>query len=151
MGSLGAFLLTHYLWLKALHIIAVISWMAGLLYLPRLFAYHADAKSGSALDKTFQVMERRLLRIIMNPALIISWLLGLLLLLANPALLGNGWMHVKLTALILLTGLHMVFARWRKTFVRSENTRPARFYKLWNEAPTVLMVLIIIMAVAEPF
>lgn len=145
------FLSLNYEWLRALHIISIIAWMAGLLYLPRLFVYHAEAKSGSEMADTFKVMERRLLRIIMNPAFILAWIFGLLMLFANPALLSAPWMHVKLTGVIILTGLHHVYARWRKIFAADENTRPARFYRWWNEAPTVLMIIIVIMAVAEPF
>lgn len=145
------FLMEHYQWLRALHLIAVVSWLAGLLYLPRLFAYHAGAKAGSDTSETFKVMERRLLRFIMNPAMVAAWLFGLLMLWANPALLEAGWMHVKLAGVVLMTVLHHVYARWRKVFDRDGNQRPARFYKIWNEAPTVLMIVIIVMAVAEPF
>ncbi len=145
------FILQYYLWFKALHIIAVIAWMAGMLYLPRLFVYHVGAKKGSGLSETLKVMERRLLRFIMNPAMIITWVLGLLLLMSNTALMEQGWMHAKLTLVILMSVLHMVFSKWRKNFANDQNTRSAKFYKIWNEAPTVLMILIVIMAVAEPF
>lgn len=145
-------LLQNYLWLKALHVIAIIAWMAGLLYLPRLFAYHTGATQGSDMAATFEVMEQRLLRIIMNPAMIVAWILGLLLLYANPSMLtGQGWMHAKLTAVVLLSILHMVFAKWRKDFAAGRNSRDARFYKIWNEAPTILMIIIVIMAIVQPF
>jgi len=145
------FLLTHYLWLKSLHLIAVVAWMAGLLYLPRLFVYHAGAEKGSDLSETFKIMEHRLLRFIMNPAMIVTWVLGLLMLYANPALLEQGWMHAKLLFVILMTVLHMLFARWRRIFAADANRRSDRFYRAWNEGPTVLMIAIIILAVAEPF
>lgn len=141
----------HYDALRALHLIAVISWMAGLLYLPRLFVYHADAPPGSAQSETFKVMERRLLRIIMNPAMIAAWALGLCLLCARAGLMEMGWMHAKLTGVIALTALHHVFARWTRRFARDENAKPARFYRLWNEVPALIMILIVVMAVVEPF
>lgn len=146
-----SFLAGYYLYLKAFHIIAVIAWMAGLLYLPRLFVYHSEAKAGSDLAETFKTMERRLLRVIMNPAMIVVWLLGILLIAANPQVMESGWFHLKLLCLVLLTALHMVFARWRRNFAADKNTRPASFYRLWNEAPTILMIIIVIVAVAKPF
>lgn len=145
------FLAQYYLILKALHIIAVISWMAGMLYLPRLFVYHADAEPGSEKSEIFKIMERRLLRFILNPAMIAAWIFGLLMLWANPTLLQAGWMHAKLGCIFFMTGVHHVFARWRKTFDADKNTRPAKFYRIWNEVPTVLMIVIVIMAVVEPF
>ena len=148
---MAEFLLQNYLWIKSLHIIAIIAWMAGMLYLPRLFVYHADAKKGSELSETFKVMERRLLRFIMNPAMITAWIFGILLIIANPALFESGWMHVKMTMVILMSVIHMVFSKWRKIFERDENTRDAKFYKIWNEVPTAIMIIIVIMAVAEPF
>lgn len=144
-------ILENYLWFKALHVISIIAWMAGMLYLPRLFSYHANADKGSDLSETLKIMERRLLRIIMNPAMALAWIFGLLMLWGNPGLLEQGWIHVKLSAVVLMTILHHVFAAWRKVFDRDENTRPARFYKMWNEASTLLMIVIVIMAVAEPF
>jgi putative membrane protein len=145
------FILQNYLWFKAFHLIAVISWMAGLLYLPRLYVYHVGAKKDSDLSETLKVMERRLLRFIMNPAMIITWALGLLMLWSNAALLEQGWMHAKLALVILMSVLHMMFAKWRKTFAVDENTRSAKFYKIWNEAPTLLMIAIVVLAVVKPF
>ena len=139
-----------YTWLKALHIVAVIAWMAGLLYLPHLFVYHAEAPKGSPQSETFKIMERRLLRAIMNPAMIVVWVLGLLL-----AWRGNwwaaGWFHAKLLAVLALSGLHHVYAYWRKTFEADANRRPARFYRIWNEIPAVLMVVIVILVVVKPW
>ena len=135
--------------LKALHIVAVIAWMAGLLYLPRLFVYHADAETGSEQSETFKLMERRLLRGIMNPAMALVWLLGLAL-----AWQGEwwhaGWWHAKLALVVLLTAVHHLYSRWRKTFEADRNTRPARFYRWWNEVPTVLMIAIVFLAVLKP-
>lgn len=145
------FFLEYYLWVKALHIIAVIAWMAGLLYLPRLFVYHAEARAGSDGAAMLGIMERRLLRYIMNPASFAVWVFGLLMLYANPALLSEGWMHAKLGCVVLMTGLHHVFARWARKFASGGNTRPAKFYRIMNEVPTALMIVIVIMAVAEPF
>lgn len=145
-------LLQHYLWFKALHIIAVIAWMAGLLYLPRLFVYHADTPKGSSQSETFKVMEYRLLRYIMAPASVATWLFGGLMLYANwDGIMAQHWMHAKLTLVVLMTGLHHVFGAWRKKFERDENTRGAKFYRIWNEAPTLLLIVIVILVVVKPF
>lgn len=145
------FLLQHYLWIKSFHVISVMAWMAGLLYLPRLFVYHAGARAGSDTVGTLKIMERRLLKLIINPASFAVWIFGLLMLYANPGLLGAGWMHVKLTCVVLMTVLHHVFARWVKKFANDANTRPAKFYRIVNEVPALLMIVIVIMAVAKPF
>lgn len=147
------FLMENYLWLKSLHIIAVIAWMAGLLYLPRLFVYHADAPIGSDKSETFKTMEYRLMRYIMAPASIATWVFGGLMLYANwdGLMSGAGWMHAKLALVILMTGLHHVFVKWRKQFAKDENKRPAKFFRIWNEAPTVLMIAIVILVVVKPF
>ena len=136
---------------KAFHLIAVMSWMAGLLYLPRLFVYHADADKGSELAETLKIMERKLLRMIMNPAMIFVWVFGVMMLYANTSLLHSGWMHAKLTTVILMTVFHHVLGRWRKTFLKDENKRPAKFYRAVNEVPTVLMIFIVIMVIVRPF
>lgn len=145
------FIYSHYEWLQAFHVIAVIAWMAGLLYLPRLFVYHADAAKGSELSETFKIMERRLLRLIMNPAMIFVWVFGLCLLSANREFLHEGWFHAKLTLVILLTGFHHVLGRWRKAFLKDENKHTAKFYRRVNEVPTVLMILIVILVEVMPF
>jgi putative membrane protein len=139
-----------YLWVKALHIIAVMSWMAALLYMPRLFIYHTDAAPGSDQSETFKMMEQRLLKVIMNPAMMISWLLGLYLAWSVYGFRG-GWLHAKLLFVVLLTGVHMLFARAVRAFGRDEHARSARYWRLMNEAPTLLMILIVIMAVVKPF
>lgn len=148
---MSEFLMSHYLWIKAFHIISVIAWMAGMFYLPRLFAYHADAEKGSDKSETFKVMERRLLRIIINPAMIAAFVFGIMMIIANPGLLQTPWFHAKLTLVLLMTAVHGLLARWRKVFMRDENTRPAKFYKIWNEVPTVLMIIIVILAIVKPF
>ncbi len=141
-----------YLWIKSLHIIAVISWMAGLLYLPRLFVYHAAAEPGSQQSETFKVMERRLLRAIMNPAMVAVFILGILLA-GTPAVVdwSSGWIWVKLAAVAGMSYLHHVYVRWFKDFADDKNTRPQRVYRMWNEAPALLMVIIVFMVVAKPF
>lgn len=146
------FLISNFLWIKALHIIAVIAWMAGLLYLPRLFVYHADTEPGSAMSETFKIMERRLMRAIMNPAMIAVLVLGILLAIArSPGIWQEGWWHVKLVLVAIMFGLHMAFARWRRAFAEDRNTKPPRFYRFMNEAPTLLMIAVVILAVAKPF
>jgi len=145
------FLLEYYVWIKALHIISVIFWMAGMAYLPRLFVYHADAAPGSDKSETFKVMERRLLRGIVNPAMIATFFFGILRLAINPALFSDHWMQVKLVLILVMAGLHGMFSRWRKDFERDENTKDARFYRIVNEAPPVLVSFIVLLAVAKPF
>ncbi|MEM6810901.1 MAG: protoporphyrinogen oxidase HemJ [Pseudomonadota bacterium] len=145
------FLLTYYFWIQSIHVIAAIAWMAGLLYLPRLFVYHAQEEKGSATSETFKTMEYRLLKFIMNPAMIATWVFAILMIVANPDLFSQGWMHVKLTAVILLSGVHGIFSKWRKRFHADQNQKPAKFYKIWNEVPTALMIIIVIMAIAKPF
>ena len=145
------FLADHYLWIKSLHLIAVISWMAGIFYLPRLYVYHAEAEKGSELSETFKIMERKLLKIIMNPAMIAAWVLGLLMLHTNPDLMAQGWMHAKLTLVLLMSGFHGYLARTRKIFLRDENKKTHKFYRQINEIPTLLMMAIVILAVVKPF
>ncbi len=139
-----------YLWIKALHIIAVISWMAGLLYLPRLFIYHTDAAPGSDKSETFKIMEQRLLKVIMNPAMMISWVLGLYLAWSFYGFSG-GWLHAKIGLVILMTITHVYFSRSVRRFARDENTRTARHWRLMNEVPTLFMILIVILVVVKPF
>ncbi len=145
------FVISNYQWFKALHLVAVISWMAGLLYLPRLFVYHADADKGSEMSETFKIMERRLLRGIMNPAMIVVFLIGGLMLYANMSLMQSGWMHAKITLVILLAVFHHLLGKWRKDFLKDQNKKTAKFFRAVNEIPTVIMILIIIMVVVRPF
>ena len=149
---MGDFLVAAYPWIKSLHVIAVISWMAGMLYLPRLFVYHCDAEPGSDKSETFKVMERRLLRAIMNPAMIATFIFGGLLL-GTPGVhdSGAGWIWVKMAAIAAMTVAHHVFAKWVKDFAADANTRQARTYRIANEVPTVLMIMIVVMIIARPF
>ncbi len=140
-----------YIWLKALHIIAVISWMAGLLYLPRLFVYHCAQGPGSPASETFKVMERRLLRYIMNPAMIASFVLGLWLIWELGSIRHLGWLHGKLMLVLVLAGVHGLMAKWRRDFELDRNTHTARFFRVINEVPTLLMIAIVILAVVKPF
>lgn len=139
-----------YLWVKAFHVIAVIAWMAGLLYLPRLFVYHCQAQNGSNQSETFKVMERRLLRAIMNPAMIITWGLGIWMY-VSMEMWTDGWAHAKMTFVVLLTISHMMMARWRRDFENDTNTRPESFFRIANEVPTVLMIGIVIFVIVKPF
>jgi putative membrane protein len=139
-------------WIKALHLVSVMAWMAAMLYLPRLFAYHAEVARGSEIDAKFKLMERRLLRAIMNPAMIAAYLFGgVLLYFLWSAYKSQGWLHAKLALVVALTVLHHLFALWRKRFERGENTRPARFYKLVNELVTVCMIGVVILVIVKPF
>ncbi len=140
------------LYTKSLHVISVMAWMAGLFYLPRLYIYHCDLVRGSTESERFKVMERRLLKQIMNPAMIASWSFGILLVLTPGAVDWTaGWWHVKLLMVILMSGFHGACSKWRKNFLDDRNTKPARFYRFANEVPTVLMIIIVFMAIAQPF
>jgi putative membrane protein len=138
------------LWVKALHIISVIAWMAGMLYLPRLFVYHAQAARGSEESETFKVMERRLLKAIVNPSMILVFLTGFTLVYLTGDW-RDGWWQAKFILVVGLAGLHGYFARCVRSFAEDRNERPARFYRILNEAPTVLMILIVVLAVVKPF
>ena len=140
-----------YLWVKAFHVISVIAWMAALLYLPRLFVYHAETEVGSAQSETFKVMERRLLRAIANPAMIATWIFGLWLAFGYIGWAGQPWLHFKFALVVVLTVYHHFLGRWRKDFDQDRNARPARFYRIANEIPTVLMVGIVILVIVKPF
>ena len=139
-----------YEWIKALHVIAVISWMAGMLYLPRLFVYHCAAEIGSTQSETFKVMERRLLKAIINPAMIVTWLLGLYLAWRGHWF-SSGWFYVKLFLVLVMSGVHGLFSRWVRDFAHDRNTRSQKFYRVINEIPTILMIGIVIMVIVKPF
>ncbi|MBI1210286.1 MAG: protoporphyrinogen oxidase HemJ [Alphaproteobacteria bacterium] len=139
-----------YLWFKALHIIAVIAWMAGMLYLPRLFVYHCEVRPGTAEYARFVMMEKRLMRIIVNPSMIAVWVFGILLATSMGAW-AHLWLHAKLFLVVVLSGLHGMFSRWRRDFEQGKNIRPARFYRIVNEVPAVLMILIVLLVVLKPF
>jgi putative membrane protein len=139
-----------YLWLKAFHVIAVIAWMAGMLYLPRLFVYHCGAERGSVQSETFKVMERRLLKAIINPAMIVAWVLGLYLA-WEGGWFRSGWLHGKLALVLAMSAVHGLYARWVRDFAADRNTRPARFYRIWNEVPTLLLIGIVVLVIVKPF
>ena len=136
--------------IKALHLISVMSWMAGLLYLPRLFVYHAETTVGSVRAETFKVMERRLLKAIMNPAMIASFVFGIWMIVLAPGLLYEPWMHVKILCVLLMAGCHGVFSKMRRMLENNEPPRSPRAYRIWNEVPTVLMVIIVFMTLVKP-
>lgn len=141
-----------YPWIKAFHVISVIAWMAGLLYLPRLYVYHCETVPGSTESERFKVMERRLLKQITTPAMIAAWSFGVLLILTPGVIDWSwGWWHVKFAAVILLTGFHGMLSRWRRDFLVDRNVRPQRFYRIANEVPTVLLLVIVIMVIVRPF
>lgn len=142
--------MSAYDWIKAGHIVSVIAWMCGMLYLPRLYVYHAGAKPGSELSETFKVMERRLMRAIINPAMMATWVFGLLLVWLGQHW-SEGWFHAKFTLVILMQIVHAAYSKWRKAFARDENKHDARFYRLMNEVPTVLLIAIVILVVVKPF
>lgn len=139
-----------YEWIKALHVIAVISWMAGMLYLPRLFVYHCEAEVGSKQSETFKVMEWRLLKLIINPAMAVTWLAGIYLAWSAHWYTAH-WFHAKLTLVIILSGVHGFFVRWVKDFAADRNTRSQKFYRIINEVPTLLMIFIVILVIVKPF
>lgn len=146
------FVIEAYPWIKALHVISVISWMAGLLYLPRLFVYHTDTEQGSPQSETFKIMERRLFRAIMTPAMAATWVFGLLLL-SIPGIVdfSDGWVYAKLFLVVLMSAAHDMMGRWRRDFANDANQRTARFYRLANEIPTLLMIGIVILVIVKPF
>ena len=140
-----------YLWWKALYVISIIAWMAALLYLPRLYVYHVDAAPGSPLSETLKVMERRLLRAIMTPAMVASYLFGGLLLASGAVDLSSGWLHAKLALVVGLTVMHGAMARWRRAFAEDRNSHSTRFYRVMNEVPTLLMIVIVVLVIVKPF
>jgi len=144
-----------YQWVLAFHIIAVIAWMAGMLYLPRLFVYHCVAEKGSVQSETFKVMERRLLRVIVNPAMVATWLLGLWLAWHGPdsrfGWFGSGWLQAKLVLVLILSALAGLFARWVKDFAADNNRHSQMFYRIINEIPTIMMIVIVVLAAVKPF
>jgi putative membrane protein len=139
-----------YLWIKAVHVIAVIAWMAGMLYLPRLFVYHADAERGSVQSETFKVMERRLYRAIVNPAMIVAWAAGLWLAWKGFGFMG-GWLHAKIALVAAMSGMHGYLGGAVRRFAEDRNEKPARHWRIVNEVPTVLMIVIVILVIVKPF
>ncbi len=149
---MNEFLSNNFEWLRAFHIISVIAWMAGMLYLPRLFLYHTRAEIGSEMSETFKIMERRLFKIIMNPAMIAAWVFGLLMLYAHWDLYKiSPWMHAKLLFVSLMTGVHHIYIKYLKAFAEDKNEKTEKFYRILNEVPTIIMFIIVILAVVQPF
>ena len=140
-----------YLWIKTIHIIAIISWMVGLLYLPRLYVYHSTARKNSRQDHTFRLMEKRLLKRIMTPAMITAILAGLTLIALNPQLMTQTWLQIKLILVLALTVIHGKFSAMRKNFINGTAKKSQNYYRIWNEVPTALMICIIILAIVRPF
>jgi protoporphyrinogen IX oxidase len=147
------FINDYYLWIKSFHLIAVFAWMAGLFYLPRLFVYHADPQITAESGIMLQTMERRLLRAIMNPAMIISWIFGIMLVIYQAQIGGftQGWLHLKLTSVMALTVFHMMLAYHRKQFEQGINQKNHVYFRVINEIPTVFLIIIVISAIVKPF
>jgi putative membrane protein len=145
------FLAELYPWTKAFHVISMVAWMAGMFYLPRLFVYHCELQPGSAESERFKVMEYRLLRQIVNPAMIATWIFGIMLVL-TPGIIdwSAPWWHVKFAAVLLMSGFHGAMSKWRRMFLEDRNTKTHRFYRIANEIPTLLLVLIVIMIIVRP-
>jgi putative membrane protein len=144
------FLGEAYIWVVIVHVISIVTWMAGLFYLPRLFVYHAQANATGEPAETFKVMERRLLKAIMNPSMIVAWVLGLALA-AHIGALAQGWFHAKLLLVVIMSVLHMALGKWRKDFEANRNKHDHKFYRIMNEVPTVALVLVIVLVKAKPF
>lgn len=148
---MAEFLLGIYPWIKSLHLIMVIAWMAGMMYLPRLFVYHHQAKKGGEAEGYFVQMERRLLKGIINPSMIAVWLLGVAMLIANPAILAAGWFHLKFAAVLLISGVHGYYASARRKFEAGERPRTEKFWRIMNEVPFLAMIVIVVMVIVKPF
>lgn len=144
------FLIGYYLWLKVVHLIAMIGWMVGILYLPRLFAYHADASADSDTDAVFQQMEYNLLRILIMPCMIVVFITGILLIIATGSM-ASGWLHTKILLVLMLAGLHGMMSRQRKNFQRGENTRSAAYFRTFSHVTTLIVILVVALAVLKPF
>ena len=141
----------YFMWYKAIHVISVISWMAAMFYMPRLFVYHTRAKIGSEMDKTFQQMEHKLLKIIMTPSMISTYFFGILRAYIYGFVALGVWFHIKMTAVLGLTIFHGLLAKWRKDFINGNNNHSEKFYRLMNEIPPILMIIAVIMVIVKPF
>jgi protoporphyrinogen IX oxidase len=152
VGGVSSWLAGAYPWIKSAHIVSIVAWMAGLLYLPRLFVYHASVPVDSGRSALFKIMERRLQRAIMTPAMLASWVFGLTLA-ATPGIVDwhDGWIRAKLALVVALTAYHVMLGRWRRAFAVDRNTHTARFFRIVNELPTVTMIAIVILVVVKPF
>lgn len=140
-----------YLYLKAFHIIAMVAWMAGMFYLPRLYVYHAGSARGGESDAMLQIMERKLLRFIINPAMILTFVFGISLIVMNPEWMKQGWLHAKIVLVLMLAGYHGYLAKTRRDFAQGSNIRSQKFYRWLNEVPTLLLIAIVILATVKPF
>lgn len=141
----------YFMWYKAIHVISVISWMAAMFYMPRLFVYHTRAENGSEMDKTFQLMEHKLLKIIMTPSMILTYFFGILIAYIYGFVALGAWFHIKMTTVIGLTIFHGLLAKWRKDFINGNNNHSEKFYRLMNEIPPILMIVAVIMVIVKPF
>ena len=141
----------YFLWYKSIHVISVISWMAAMFYMPRLFVYHCRAEVGSEMDKTFQLMEYRLLKIIMTPSMLLTYFFGLLTAYVYGFVALGLWFHIKMLAVIVLTAIHGLLAKWVKDFAKGENKHTEKFYRIINEIPVVFMVISVVMVIVKPF
>ena len=141
----------YFIWYKTIHVISVISWMAAIFYLPRLFVYHSKVELGSEMDKTFQIMERRLLKIIMTPAMLLTYIFGLLTSYVYGVVALGVWLHIKMLAVLGLTIMHGFCAKWVKDFAKGENNHSEKFYRMANEVPTILMILAVTVVIVKPF
>ncbi len=144
------FLSNNILWIKAFHVISVIAWMAGMFYLPRLFVYHTETTPGSAESERFKIMERRLLRAIINPAMIAAWVFGLTLAWLTHVY-EEHWFQAKFALVVLMSGVHGYLAGRVRAFAQDRNDKPARFYRILNEIPPLLMIFIVILVIVQPF
>lgn len=145
------FLSGLYLWIKSAHLIMVIAWMAGMMYLPRLFIYHFQSEKGGEAERYFIQMERRLLKGIMTPSMVLVWVLGILMLVANPAILSSPWFHVKLAFVVLISGVHGFYAAARRKFEQGERPRTEKFWRIINEVPFIALIVVVIMVIVKPF
>jgi len=148
---MAEFLSGYYLWIKAAHLVFVIAWMAGMMYLPRLFVYHLQSEKGGEAERYFIQMQRRLLKGIINPAMVAVWTLGILMLIANRGILDGGWFHVKLVLVLAISGIHGFYANARRKFEVGERPHSEKFWRLMNEVPFLMMIVIVVMVIVKPF
>ena len=144
-------LLAIYPWIKSFHLIMVIAWMAGMMYLPRLFVYQHQSEKGGEAERYFIQMQRRLLKGIINPSMVLVWVLGIAMLYANPAILSQGWFHVKLALVVAVSAIHGFYASSRRKFEKGERPRTEKFWRIMNEVPFLAMILIVVMVIVKPF
>ncbi|WP_411816781.1 protoporphyrinogen oxidase HemJ [Hyphococcus sp. DH-69] len=148
---MAEFLGSIYLWIKSVHLIMVIAWMAGMMYLPRLFVYQHQSEKGGEAERYFIQMQRRLMKGIINPSMVLVWVLGILMLVANPAILSAGWFHVKLTIVVIISAIHGFYSSSRRKFEAGERPRTEKFWRIMNEVPFLGLIVIVIMVIVKPF